>query len=319
MLPASANPSVFDPPEGYIVNANDRPVTDASSAAFTGEWDPGFRAGHLLAAVKDLRGATVETLRTIQTDYTSPPVAAFRDAILAATARSPLAATAQDLVRKWDGTLSVDSAAAAVYESWIVHMTDRTFHDKLGDAVYVDYLANGRPTFALYTMLGRPTDPWFVALGDPSVRGRDAISAVALDDVATELGDRLGADPAKWRWGALHTVTFAHALSAGLPGPLRALFDIGPYERAGDGYSVNNGAFALATPYALHSHASERMLVDLGDLDNSRSVLPTGQSGQPLSKHWGDQTPLWLRGELHPMWFTRARITSPDVLVVRPR
>jgi penicillin G amidase len=319
MLPASANPSRADPPEGYIVNANDRPVTDPASAAFTGEWDPGFRAGHLLAAVRDLKAATVETLRTIQTDYTSPPVSTFRDAILAATPRSPLAASAQDLVRKWDGTLSVDSAAAAVYESWLVHLADRTFHDKLGDAVYLDYLSNGRPTFALYKMLARPNDPWFVALGDPAVKGRDALSAVALDDAAAELRDRLGPDPAKWRWGTLHTVTFAHPLSPGLPAPLRALFDIGPYERAGDGYSVNNGAYALATPYTLRSHASERMLVDLGDLDNSRAILPTGESGQPLSRHWGDQTPLWLRGELHPMWFTRARILDPDVLVLRPR
>ena len=114
VLPASANPSRLDPPEGYIVNANDRPDTDPASVAYVGEWDPGFRAGHLLAAVKDLRGAAVESLRAIQTDYTSPPVRAFRDAILSATPRSPLAATAQDLVRGWDGTLSADSAAAAV-------------------------------------------------------------------------------------------------------------------------------------------------------------------------------------------------------------
>jgi penicillin amidase len=318
-LPASANPSRADPPEGYIVNANDRPVTDPSSAAYIGEWDPGFRAGHLLAAVRDLKGATIETLRAIQTDYTSPPVAVFREAILAATPRSPLAATARELVRRWDGTLSVDSAAAAIYEAWIVHMTDRTFHDKLGDAVYLDYVTNGRPTFALYKMLARPNDPWFVALGDPAVRGRDAVSAVALEDAAADLRDRLGADPAKWRWGSLHTVTFAHPLSPGLPGPLRALFDIGPYERAGDGYAVNNGAYSLATPYTLRSHASERMLVDLGDLDNSRAVLPTGESGQPLSPHWGDQTPLWLRGELHPMWFTRGRIPEPDTLILRAR
>jgi len=168
-------------------------------------------------------------------------------------------------------------------------------------------------------MLARPNDRWFVALGDPAVRGRDAVSALALDDAFADLRDRLGADPTKWRWGSLHTVTFAHPLSPGLPNPLRALFDIGPYERAGDGYSVNNGAYSLVTPYELSSHASERMLVDLGDLDNSRSVLPTGQSGQPLSRHWGDQTALWLRGELHPMWFTRARIVEPDVLVLRPR
>jgi penicillin amidase len=319
VLPASANPTRADPSEGYIVNANDRPVTDPGSAAFTGEWDPGFRAGHLIDAVKGLKGATIDTLRSIQTDYTSPPVSAFRDAILAATTRSPLAASAQDIVRRWDGTLSVDSGGAAIYESWLVHMADRTFHDKLGDAVYLDYLANGRPTFALYKMLSRPNDPWFVALGDPAVRGRDAVSALALDDAFTDLRDRLGADPSKWRWGTLHTVTFAHPLSPGLPGPLRALFDIGPYERAGDGYSVNNGAYSLVTPFTLRSHASERMLVDLGDLDNSLSVLPTGQSGQPLSRHWGDQTALWLRGDLHPMWFSRARIVQPDVLVLRPR
>ena len=61
------------------------------------------------------------------------------------------------------------------------------------------------------------------------------------------------------------------------------------------------------------------MIVDLGDLDGSRAVLPTGESGQPLSKHWGDQTPLWLRGDLHPMWFTRGRIESSATLVLRAR
>jgi len=319
LLPAGANPTRADPSEGFIVNANDRPVTDPSSAAFIGEWDPGFRAGQLIARVRDLKGATIETLRAIQTEYTSPPVGVFRDAILAATPRSPLAATAHDLVRRWDGTLSVESSAAAIYEAWLVHMADRTFHDKLGDAVYLDYLSNGRPITALFRMLPRVNDPWFVSVGDPTARGRDDLSALALDDAAVDLRDRMGPDPAKWRWGTLHTVTFAHPLSPGLPAPLRAVFDIGPAERAGDGYSVNNGAYSLVTPYTLRSHASERMLVDLADLDNSRSVLPTGQSGQPLSRHWGDQTPLWLRGELHPMWFTRERITNPETLVVRPR
>ncbi len=318
-LPPGKNPSSLDPPEGYIVNANDRPPMDPLSAAFVGEWDPGFRAGTLLARVKDLTGATVDTLRAIQTDYTSPPIAAFQDALVTGTPRTPLGATAQDVARRWDGALSVDSAGAAIYEAWLVHMTDRTFHDKLGDAVYLDYLANGRPTFALYKLLPRTSDPWFTSLGDPSTSGRNALSGLALDDAVRDLRERFGSDPAKWRWGALHTVTFAHPLSAGLPAPVRGLFDIGPFERAGDGYALNNGAYSLVTPYALRSHASERMLVDLGDLDNSRAVLPTGQSGQPLSKHWGDQTQLWLRGDLHPMVFTRDRIADPQILVLRPR
>ena len=319
LLPASANPSQSDPPQGYIVSANQRPVTDPSAVGYVGEWDPGFRAGTLLARVKDLTGATVDTLRAIQTDYTSPPIRAFQDALVSGAPRTPLGETARDVARRWDGALAVDSAGAAIYEAWLVHMTDRTFHDKLGDAVYLDYVTNGRPTFALYKLLPRSTDPWFTSLGDPSVSGRDGQSGLALDDAARELRERFGADPAKWRWGGLHTVTFAHPLSAGLPAPVRGLFDIGPYERAGDGYSLNNGAYSLVTPYALRSHASERMIVDLGDLDLTRSVLPTGESGQPFSKHWGDQTPLWLRGELHPSVFTRDRITDPQILVLRPR
>ena len=318
-LPATANPSRSDPPEGYIVNANDRPVTDPAAVGYVGEWDPGFRAATLLARVADLKGATVDALRAIQTDYTSPPIHAFQDALVAGAPRTPLGETAREIVRHWDGALAVDSAGAALYEAWLVHLTDRTFRDKLGDAVYLDYVTNGRPTFALYKLLPRAADPWFSSLGDPSVRGRDQLSGLALDDAARELRDRFGADPAKWRWGALHTVTFAHPLSAGLPAPLRGLFDIGPFERAGDGYALNNGAYSLVTPYALRSHASERMVVDLGDLDNSRAVLPTGESGQPLSKHWGDQTPLWLRGELHPSVFTRSKIADPQTLVLRPR
>ena len=318
-LPASANPSRADPPEGYIVNANDRPVTDPVSSAYVGEWDPGFRAGTLLARVKDLQGATVETLRTIQNDYTSPPIAAFLDALVTGAPRTPLGGTAQDVVRRWDGALSVDSAGAAIYEAWLVRMTDRTFHDKLGDLVFLDYVTNGRPTFALYKLLSRKSDPWFTSLGDPSVHGRDELSGLALDDAARELGDRFGPDPAKWRWGAMHTVTFAHPLSPGLPSPARSLFDLGAYERAGDGYSLNNGAYSLVTPYALRSHASERMVADLGDLDLTRTVLPTGESGQPFSRYWGDQTPLWLRGELHPLVTTRDRIADRTTLVLRPR
>ncbi len=318
-LPASANPSRLDPAEGYIVNANDRPVADPAAAGYVGEWDPGFRAGTLLARVKDLKGATVDTLRSIQNDYTSPPVTAFLEALVTGAPRTAPGGAAQDVARRWDGALSVDSAGAAIYEAWLVHLTERTFKDKLGDAVYLDYLTNGRPTFALYKLLPRRSDPWFTSLGDPSVQGRDELSGLALDDAARELLERFGPDPSKWRWGAMHTLTFAHPLSPGLPGPARSLFDIGAFERAGDGYSLNNGAYSLAGPYALRSHASERMVADLGDLDLTRTVLPTGESGQPFSKYWGDQTPLWLRGELHPLVVSRDRIADRTTLVLRPR
>jgi penicillin amidase len=317
VLPLDANPSLLDPSSGVIVNSNDRPTQDPHNAAYVGEWDPGFRATYIAQRLARIAKADLSAMRAIQTDYTSTPVARWREAILAATPKSDLQRRAQGLVRDWDGTLAAQSGGAAVTEAWLVHMLARTFQDQLGDSLYADYLGHGRAGFALHELLARPDDPWFSDAGDPSVRGRDGLAAVALEDATRELVARFGTDPAKWRWGDLHTVTFEHPLAIG---PLALLLNIGPLPRAGDGFSVNNGAYDPAKPYRQTTNASERMIADLSDLDNSLSVTPEGESGQPGSKYWGDQTPLWNAGDYKPMRFSRDRLGRIDgILVFRPR
>ena len=317
VLPSDANPTMFDPPGGVIVNANDRPTQDLHSAGYVGEWDPGFRATYIAQRLASLPKADLTAMRGIQTDYASTPVARWRDVILAATAKTDLQRRAQALVRDWNGTLSAESGGAAVTEAWLTRMLARTFQDTLGDKLYGDYLGHGRAVFALYELLARPNDPWFTAAGDPSVRGRDAVSTVALEDATRELVTRLGNDPEKWRWGDLHTITFAHPLAIG---PLGLLLNIGPFRRAGDGFSVNNGAYDPATPYKQTTNASERMIADLSDLDNSLSVTPEGQSGQPGSRYWGDQAPLWNAGDYKPMRFSRDHLGRIDgMLLFRAR
>ena len=317
VLPLDANPTLIDPPGGVIVNANDRPTQDPHNAAYVGEWDPGFRARYIAQRLASLAKADLPAMRAIQTDYASTPVARWREVILAASPKTDLQRRAQALVRDWDGALAAQSGGAAVTEAWLVHMLARTFQDKLGDKLYGDYLGHGRAVFALHELLAHPDDPWFSDAGDPSVRGRDGLSTVALEDATRELVARFGTDPAKWQWGDLHTITFAHPLAIG---PLALLLNIGPLPRAGDGFSVNNGAYDPAKPYAQTTNASERMIADLSDLDRSLSVTPEGESGQPGSRYWGDQTPLWNTGEYKPMRFSKDRLGRIDgTLVFRPR
>ena len=132
-----------------------------------------------------------------------------------------------------------------------------------------------------------------------------------------DLSGRLGSDPTAWRWGDIHTITFPHPLAIG---PLALLLNIGPFNRPGDGYSVNNEAYALIDPFKVTTHPSERMIVDLSDLDASLSVTPEGESGQPGSKFWGDQTKLWAAGDYKPMRFSADRLGRLEgTLVFRPR
>ncbi len=318
-VPSSANPSLFDPPSGLVVNANDRPSADPKSPGYDGEWDPGFRAARLAELLGPLRGADAEKLRAIQMDLRSEPALRGRDTILSLRPLSPRGAAAQATVRRWDGVLDADAAGAAIYEAWLVRMIELTFRDKLGETLYADYLSGGKAAYAMYMLQARPDDAWFIELGDQSIRGRDELAAIALERALEDLAARLGPDPSSWRWGDLHRITFEHPLTPGL-GPLAALFNAGPLPRAGDGFSVRQGAYSLAKPFAQTSHQSERMIVDLGDLDASWSVLPLGESGQPFSRHRTDQTAAWQDGRLHPMRFSRDRLGTPEgTLVFRPR
>lgn len=315
LLPADANLFVKDPADGLVLNANDRPQSSRSQAGWNGEWDPGFRSAYLRSALDTIRSADVPAMSRLQNDHTSLPVQRFRDVIVSSRPTTAVGQQAQRIVREWDGSLSIESTGAAIYETWLVQMARVVFADKLG-SLYDDYIAHGRATFALYRLLASTTGPWLVSLGDPARSGRDGLAGEALDAAAADLGRRLGPDSAKWRWGDLHTVTFAHPLAS--LKPLDLLLTIGPVKRAGDGYSPNNGAYSLAKPFALTSHASLRQIVDLGALDASVSILPTGQSGQPFSRHWGDQTALWAAGQTKPMPLGRSAIAVEGRFVLRP-
>ena len=316
VLPLDANPTLLDPSTGAIVNASDRPTQDPHSVGYVGEWDPGFRATYIAQRLASLAKADLAAMRAIQTDYASTPVTRWREAILSATPKTDLQRRAQALVRDWDGTLSAQSGAAAVTEAWLMHMLSETFQGALGDKLYADYIGHGRAVFALHQLLSRPDDPWFSTV-DPSVGGRGAVSTAALEDAVRELVARFGSDPAKWRWGDLHTITFAHPLAIG---PLALFLNVGPFPRAGDGFSINNGAYDPMTPYLQTTNASERMIADLSDLDSSLSITPVGESGQPGSKYWGDQAPLWNAGDYKPMRFSKDRLGHIDgTLVFRPR
>ena len=53
-----------------------------------------------------------------------------------------------------------------------------------------------------------------------------------------------------------------------------------------------------------------RMIVDLSNFDNSMTVLPTGQSGHVMSKHYDDQVENWIQNNMLPQYFGREVIEA---------
>jgi acyl-homoserine lactone acylase PvdQ len=71
--------------------------------------------------------------------------------------------------------------------------------------------------------------------------------------------------------------------------------NIGPLSAGGCLTTINNAQFSLIHPYDSDLGPSMRMIVDMSKKE-MLSVITSGESGQPFSRHYDDQSGLWLNG-----------------------
>ena len=97
---------------------------------------------------------------------------------------------------------------------------------------------------------------------------------------------------------------------------MRPLFSVGPFEGSGDGMTVNCGYMSHAYGYCVAVAPSMRFIADVGDWSRSKAVTLAGQSGRPQSRHYRDQTALWLANKYRPVPFDVK--TKQAVVTIRP-
>jgi penicillin amidase len=102
-------------------------------------------------------------------------------------------------------------------------------------------------------------------------------------------------------------VTFEHPV--GDRKPLDRVFNIGPFPCGGDANTVAQAAVNPLDPFGNPGYVTSlRAVFDVGSWEGCRFVLPSGQSGNPLSPHYDDQTPLWRTGRSIPIPFAEREV-----------
>ncbi len=297
VIPPEELPFELDPGDGVIVSANTRPPSEHFLGAL---FEPPFRRARirtLLAAHSRLSAAD---LRAIQRDVRSTWATLARDALLAGLDDDVLALPPRRgrallrEVRAWDGEAREQSVGAAATYMFLEAALRHIFLDDLGELAFERYfeLMNA-PSLPLLEVLAN--EHGFLEGRDRATLARDA-AAMAEGRLRRLLGD----DPAQWRWGALHTITFRHAFHD-VPG-LRAVSSPGPYPARGDGTTVCMGEYDLrGGSFAVRTAPAFRLIAFAGAPHDGRAVLPPGNSGDPTSRHYRDQTALYMGGELREM------------------
>jgi penicillin G amidase len=314
-IPFAALPTVANPAEGLIVTANQAVVGPPYANLLTHDWSYGYRSQRILELLQTRTAAGkvgIEDIRRLQFDNRNGFAPTLVPVLLAASADARVSA-ARELLRNWDFQQPAESpprvaAAAALYNATWSHLLRRTF-----DELPADRMPDGGDRWweVVRPLLAEPRSPWWDVAATPSVEDMPATVSLALADAVAELSERQGADPAGWRWGRMHTLELVNATfgTSGIA-PVEWLFNRGPAGTSGGDAIVNATGWSADEGYEVDAVPSMRMIVDMSNLDGSRWIQLTGNSGHAFHDNYDDQFELWRTGGNLPMRWDRGTIEA---------
>lgn len=309
-VPFDELPSVLDPKDGVIVSANARPHGPGYRHQLGELFEPPFRMARLRALANAHGKVGPRELAAMQHDARSAWATQVRDLLLEGLDDAKLGLPLRRglelvrLARAWDGVAHERSVGATATYALLHAVLRHVFLEDLGERVFERYFELMNVTaLPILSVLGDPDGPWLRGL-DRATIVRDAAAMAE-----SRLRRRLGDDPSRWTWGAIHTATFRHPFGE-LPG-LRAISSPGPFPARGDGTTACMGEFDLhAGDFSVRCAPAARLIMPAGDPRAGRAVLPPGQSGDPSSRHYRDQVALWLAGEDRPASWAETDFTG---------
>jgi penicillin amidase len=319
-VPFAALPNVLDPAKGYVVTANQAVVGRSYPYHLGDSWDYGFRSQRINDLLRTDRNVTIDDMASIQQDTRNANAATLVPYLLDVSLESAFARQGQRVLDGWDFTQPASSSPAAYFNVVWANLLALTFHDQLPKAVWPE--GGDRWMEVVRRLVRDPDNRWWDDVTTSDVREtRDDVLARAMVDARDELTMRQARNPASWTWGHLHTLELVNAsLGTSGVGPVEWLFNRGPYELGGGSAVVNATSWKASEGYQVTVAPGMRMVVSLGDLDDSRWVNLTGASGHAFSDHYTDQTDLWATGQTLPWPYTPDAVATAaaDTLVLHP-
>ncbi len=322
-LDFSKNPSAINPPWNYLYSANNQPE------AIEGYLYPGYylpkdratRIDELLAPKSNWTSADVQKMITDDTSATAPALISNWISALATQSLNPAEKQALTTLMQWKGDNTLQSLAPAIYNKWIYCYLKNTFKDELGEDKFNALLGTHIVKQLIASQSSNIQSPWWDNTNTKGIKeDRAQILTQSYKEAIEALTTQLGKNQKLWTWNRVHTLEHQHPF--GKIKALRSFFNVGPYEINGTNEVINNLLFTYTDngQYEVKAGPSTRRVIDFSDIENSYSVLPTGQSGNPMSPHYRDQAELYNKGGFRKMKINKAEIIKTSTkLVLQPK
>jgi len=298
-IPAEDLPALHNPRSGRIVNANNVIAGNDYPYLLTRDWALPYRAERIVEVLEKQATHGLAESQDLQRDVLSTAARRVLPLLLRMRPTNERAREALRLLSGWDFQMRRARAEPLIYTVWLRHLVSAFAGDELGETLTAEYLAlvfRPAPRFVETVLSSHPD--WCNDVATPSEEFCNKPLALALDRALDKISAELGPDLDKWRWGAIHRATFPHRVLTKVPA-LRRWADLS-IESDGGNHTVDRGSTARENTEKPFSHtdgSGYRAVYDLSNLESSSFMIATGQSGNVLSRHYGDLLRRWRDGQ----------------------
>jgi penicillin amidase len=295
-IPFKDWPQRFNPEEGYIVSANTNPAGADYPYFISADWAPPNRARRIeqLLQEKIFRGEPIslDHFGRMQGDTVDLSVRGLLDYLKSYSPARPEHQRALGYLQNWDGSMSLDSQAAAIFFVWTRHLRDEVFLTALKDTwnkqrqgFDLDRVVSTTSYDQLLHALTEQPSAWCGAAGGSCV----PLLGRSLDAAIAELTKLRGSNMDSWRWGDIHHTVYEHTPFSKVTW-LASVFERKlPCGGSPNTINVANAVYERAEGYDQTFSAGFRQIIQVsGPSTRHQYMNSTGQSGNVLSTHYDD-------------------------------
>lgn len=318
-LPFEQNPSAINPPWHYVYSANNQP-NPIDGYLYPGYYLPKDRATRIDTLLKPKNDWTKEDVSKMIVDNTSATAQTIVGNMMKSVKSGDFNANEKQsltVLNDWKGTHDLNNVAPTIYNKWLYFYLKDTFEDEFGADNFKLLLSTHIIKQVIENQSRNNASPWWDNINTKENKEtRSEILTKSFKEAIASLEKQLGTDISQWSWDKVHVVEFQHPI--GKVEMFRSFFNVGPFPISGTNEVIDNQLFIYTDDAIIpvKGGPSTRRIIDFSDIENSWSVLPTGQSGNPMSKHYNDQAELFVSGKFRKMKLNKKEIEATSTKFV---
>jgi penicillin amidase len=298
-------PRVYNPASGYITTSNEMNIPadyPYKERKLSFEWTNGSRHQRIDEVMSKANKFSIEDSMRLQNDQVSIPARRLVALLQSLSSDDPKTNAALGILKGWNASMDANAPAPALHEVWFSRHLGKTFKSAVLSKSAADAMDAPDPAVMLYVLEHPET-----RFGENAAGKQDNMLLTSLRSAYEEMERLQGIDAKQWKWGKLQYNLSEHPFSAIVDDAVRAKINVGPIEKNGSPFVPSQSTYRVSD-FRQMNGPSVRVVVDVGNWDNSRAVNHPGQSGDPDSPHYRDLAPMWLNGQYFPLLFTRKAV-----------